>query len=304
MAFEDLLRRFARDLVARGRRPDTLRGYRSDLRRLAERVDAEGLTGTVIADHVASLASLAASTQARHLSALRSFLTWYDREVAGAGSAPLAPAVRRARTPAVAPASERNRRSEPMPSLPRAVDAALGQIPRQADRDQLFFGLLRHLGLRPGEALALRIEDIADDARHLDVPGRGGRRRRVLVDDLQVQLRLENWRLSSGRRSGALFPGNRGREHVSYQAMAKIWGRYAAAAGVPLQLTDLRRAHYDELVAAGLPLWVVGERLGLSALDAQATDASADSDDIIATALTSRRGPGERRTRSAERDVQ
>jgi len=44
------------------------------------------------------------------------------------------------------------------------VDALLDRIPLQASRDQLLFGLLANLGLRPGEALELRFEDF-DEAR-------------------------------------------------------------------------------------------------------------------------------------------
>ncbi|MFI5837711.1 tyrosine-type recombinase/integrase [Micromonospora sp. NPDC051300] len=52
-----------------------------------------------------------------------------------------------------------------------------------AERDRLLVGLLAHLGLRVGEALALRCEDLRHDAGHRTVliRGKGGRRRQLPV---------------------------------------------------------------------------------------------------------------------------
>jgi hypothetical protein len=47
-----------------------------------------------------------------------------------------------------------------------------------------------------------------------------------------------------------------------YQSMAGRWARYTAAVGVRVRLGDLRRFHAAELIAGGVPEWVVRERLG------------------------------------------
>ncbi len=59
-----------------------------------------------------------------------------------------------------------------------AVEAVLAVIPRQADRDQLMFGLLARLGLRPGEVLGLGVGDFDEAGGTLEVAGWGGARRR------------------------------------------------------------------------------------------------------------------------------
>lgn len=274
--FQELTARYLADLTARELRDQTVRGHRSDLRQLATRLGSRRLSEGVLVEHLASLERLAPATQARHLSTLRGFLTWYDSQCGTSGDGGLAQLVSSGPTVrATAPADVN-------PGRARDCDLALAAIPRQADRDHLFFGLLRRLGLRPGEALALQLDDIDDDARHLEVPGRGGRRRAVLVDDRSVHLRLVNWRKLSGRHSGAVFPGDAGRENVSYQAMSKAWARHTRKAGVRARMIDLRLAHQEELLAAGLPLWVIGERLGVRNVVLNSAAPSASGDELIA----------------------
>lgn len=280
MSFSGLAERYAQQLTSRGRRPATVRGYRSDLAKFGIRVDRDGMTVETIVAHLAWLNSLAPPTRARHMAALRSFLRWYDEFANLPEGAMLAAvlggAARESR--GTAPASDVRR---PAVDLVAATHV-LQVIPRQADRDQLFFGLLRHLGLRPGEALALNVADLRG-GDHLNVPGRGGRRRTILISNTELSLRLENWTRGSGRPEAPLFPGPSGRQPVSYQAMLKRWNRYCAIAGVLLKPGDLREAHYLELLAAGVPLEIIGERLGLQRLDMTGRrDSPSASDRIIA----------------------
>ena len=296
-------------LQARGRGPHTIRGYRGDLKGLLAVAGGSmaSIDDAVVAAYVASLAGLAPATRARRLAALRGFLTWATS--AGLVTAPaLAAASRLAPAPALAasaglttapglatvdvpedrlPASEqRPGPSSPGPVTVRAgdVDAALRMIPIFADRDQLLFGLLARLGLRPGEALALQVADVDTDEGILDVPGWGGRRRRVLIDDNELLTRIRNWLRVTGGTSGPLFRSPSGRGPLRYQSVAERWSRYTARAGVQLTLGDLRRAHSADLLAGGVPEWVVRDRLGQRTGELPGAGGSPDSADAAVRA--------------------
>ncbi len=229
-------------LVAAGRSAHTVRVYRIDLRRAA----AESLSTRVIR---ARLVGLAPAARARRVAALRGFWAWARAEGLVRGGLRL--------EPTAVPAGDRSRAPRP-----DDVRAALAVIPLQADRDQLLFGLLATLGLRPGEALGLRVEDVDAQAGELHVTGWGGRVRRVLVDDRVVLQRLRNWLRTNGSHTGPLFGSPTAEGALRYQSVARRWARYAERAGVRIGLGDLRRAHSAELLAGGVPEWVVRERLG------------------------------------------
>ncbi|UJP08764.1 site-specific integrase [Microbacterium sp. KUDC0406] len=140
--------------------------------------------------------------------------------------------------------------------------------------------MLARLGLRPGEALELQVEDFDETSASLSVPGWGGHRRRVLVDDRQILLRLSNYIRYTANPAGPLFTA-RGRDTpLRYQSVQHRWGQYCAEAGVVLQLSELRQAHAAELLAGGVPEHVVRERLGQrsGALGAAVSFSAADSD--------------------------
>ena len=253
MGWREALDSYLAELTERGRRPYTVRGYRSDLSGFVDHLEMAGsrLDLGVVTSYLSLLNGLAPATRARKRSALRGFLDWAHDHALTAD--PLADNVAVSRPP------------PPSGSPPPAradVEAVLAKIPLKADQDQLFFGLLARLGLRPGEALALCIEDFDEQAETLNVPGRGGVRRQVLVDDSQLLLRLVNWRLTTGRTSGPLFCAPGRTSPLRYQSMAARWARYCSAAGVSMRLGDLRRAHAAELLAGGVPEWVVRDRLG------------------------------------------
>ncbi|WP_229779074.1 tyrosine-type recombinase/integrase [Microbacterium maritypicum] len=135
-------------------------------------------------------------------------------------------------------------------------------IPHYADRDQLVLGLLAHLGLRPGEVLALQVEDFEEASASLFVTGWGGKRRRVLVDARDVLLRLSNYVRVSVSHSGPMFTASGRETPLRYQSVQHRWKQYCATAGVDVKLADLRRAHVAELVAGGVPEAVIRERIG------------------------------------------
>lgn len=142
------------------------------------------------------------------------------------------------------------------------MEASLGGIPRQADRDQLLFKLLALAGLRPGEALDLRIEDFDPVEGRLCVTGRGGVTRDVLVDDSELRLRLIHWIRATGRSSGPLFSGRGPGSSLRYESVRERWQRYATASGTHVSLSALRAAYAARLLAGGVPEWAVRDRLG------------------------------------------
>lgn len=243
--------RYLEWLAAAGRRPHTVRGYRTDLAGLIHRLSEDVPAPVAVAGWVTSLADLAPATQARRLSAARGFLRWAASQgVEGVGGDLLdQPRERPAQRQVVAPD-------------PATVHAVLASIPRQADRDQLLFKLVALAGLRPGEALAVRAEDFDASTGHLAVRGWGGASRQVLIDDPELQLRLTHWIRSTDRSTGPLFCAPGRSTPLRYQSAQERWKRYTAQAGVELGLGELRLHHAAQLLAGGVPEWVVRDRLG------------------------------------------
>ncbi|MFK3676502.1 tyrosine-type recombinase/integrase [Microbacterium sp. NPDC090218] len=235
-----------------GRRENTLRGYESDLRVLVECAAKRhgALDEQAVGEYLAWPTARSAATQARRLSVLRGLLR-------SCGRLDLLSAQHiAASTPATAPRSNAGR------DLRGDIESVFAAIPRQADRDQLLFRLIARLGLRPGEALALQIEDFEEQSASLYVTGWGGRHRRVLVDDNETLLRLTNYVRFSTQRSGPLFSAPGHETPLRYQSAQHRWAQYCSAAGVSLQLSDLRRAHAADLLSGGVSEFVVRERLG------------------------------------------
>ncbi|MHA7987669.1 tyrosine-type recombinase/integrase [Rathayibacter sp. CAU 1779] len=255
MGAREMVDSYLDELRRAGRRENTMRGYRTDL---ASLVECASLTGGVldvkaVAAYLERPDGASAATRARRLSALRGLLRW-------CGQLRLLDEAQKELPVRVSTAqrSEKGRQDV----RPADVHAVLATIPRHADRDQLLFGLLVRLGLRPGEALALRIEDFEETNRTLQVPGWGGVRRRVLVDDRQLVLRLMNLKRATGRVAGPMFTAPGQDTPLRYQSALEGWNRYCAAAGVTVHLADLRRLHAEELLAGGVPEAVVRDRLG------------------------------------------
>lgn len=244
------------ELEAAGRRPHTLRGYRGDLGTLVATVEANGgaLDEVAVRELRSWLDGLVPATRARRRSAASGFLRWAAAHGLAAGGL-----VDLLDGP---PTSLPGPRVAPAAPDAGEVEAALAAIPLQAELDQLVFGLMARAGLRPGEALALQVEDFDEAAESLEVGGWGGVRRRVLIDDPQVLMRLVNWRRRSGRTSGPMFCAPRRWVALRYQTLSQRWARYASTGGVTVRLGDLRRFHARALLEGGVPEWAVRARLG------------------------------------------
>lgn len=267
--WEALADRYLKWLELEGRRPHTIRGYRGDLAGLVRSLSAGPAGPAAVGDWAASLESLAPATRARRLSAGRGFLRWSASQGVEVEGVELM--------------EHRDERDRPHPVVapdPATVEAVLASIPRQADRDQLLFRLIASAGLRPGEALAVQVEDFDASFNHLRVQGWGGSSREVLVDDPELQLRLTHWIRALGRTSGPLFCASGRSTPLRYQSVQGRWKRYTARAGVELRLGELRLHHAAELLGGGVPEWAVRERLGQATGPLPTPQATSADDEI------------------------
>lgn len=246
---------FLLDLAQAGRSDHTLRAYRGDLARVAAAAPHLGdLSPTLLRAFFGSMSGLAPTTRARRQAAVASFTRWCFRD----GLLDADPMGRVARL-----------RQEP--PLPRGVtstqvDALLRAIPPHRLRDRLLFRLLATTGLRVGEALALHVEDchLERDDERLSVLGKGGRRRTVLLDDREVVRLLRRHLRERGYKHGPLFRAERGQPLTAlrYSSVQERFAGYAAAAGVPCSIHDLRHGHAQALVNGGVSLATIRKRLG------------------------------------------
>ena len=109
------------------------------------------------------------------------------------------------------------------------------------------------------EDLDLRLDD-----EHARVHGKGGTVRTVLLDDRGYVALLRLYLARAGYASGPLFRASiNGRGGpLSYDAAHHRWTKYCAAAGVEIDIHQLRHAHASELINSGASIEVVRRRLG------------------------------------------
>ncbi len=269
--WEGLVDRYLVWLEGQGRRAHTIRGYRGDLAGLVRVLRDQAAGRGAVAGWVESMEALAPATRARRLSAARGFLRWAASQGVEVDGVDLL--------------DQRGGHSRPgrvAAPDPAVVAAVLDVIPRQADRDQVLFKLIALAGLRPGEALAVSVEDFDASSGHLRVPGWGGSSRLVLVDDPELALRLTHWIRALGRATGLLFCAPGRSTPLRYQSILERWKRYTTRAGVELRLGDLRLHHAGQLLAGGVPEWVVRDRLGQPTGPLPAPPAGSADDAILA----------------------
>jgi integrase len=161
-------------------------------------------------------------------------------------------------------------------------------------RDAVAWRLLAYTGMRRGEALALRWRDLDMDAGRVSVrrsvglvrmkgegaefvegPTKSGKDRVVDLDP-QTVAALRSWRLARAgldlrlARDDALIFGDLGGRHLHPEFFTRRFTRSLALARRELgtevlpmiRLHDLRHTHATLLLAAGVPVKVVSERLG------------------------------------------
>jgi integrase/recombinase XerD len=253
----DAISAFLADLEQAGRSPATRQAYGSDLRLLAEHCPSvlDEVTPASLRSLFATMTHLAPSTRARRQSSAAAFFGWaYREELVDAD-----PMGRVARV----------RTEPPLPRglTPTQTAALLAAIPTSRLRDRTLFTVLATTGMRIGEALGLHVDDLTlerDDER-VQVLGKGGKRRTVLLDDPELLRLLRRFLREQGYRSGPLFRAERGTttSALTYQAVQARFAAYAATAGITgASLHDLRHGHAQALVNGGVSLSTIRKRLG------------------------------------------
>lgn len=257
-----LIDRFLEMMAAeRGASRNTLVAYRRDLEQAAEGVkgalgDADAAALRML---MADYRSLAASSAARKLSALRQFFAFLQ----GEGDRADNPALDIAR-----PATQR-----PLPRIlthadverlfERAGEEASGETPPAAAvRMLLLLELLYGSGLRASELVSLPRRAIAGTSEYLIVRGKGDKERLVPLSQ-RAREAFERWLPLVADGSPWLFPS--GKAHVSRVRLFQMLRDLAARAGVdPAGVSPhvLRHAFATHLLEGGADLRALQLMLG------------------------------------------
>lgn len=131
-------------------------------------------------------------------------------------------------------------------------------------RDRVFFELLYTCGLRIGEAVRLRIEDVNWEDSRLRVVGKGNMERRVYLKPY-VQKHLRDYVVENDL-TAYLFPGRKG--HITTKGMRDRFNIYAEEAELPEGVTPhtLRHAAAVHYLMGGAPITFVQDLLGHKSL--------------------------------------
>lgn len=258
----------------RGAADNTLLSYRNDLEDAADELAAApgGLAGAGPADlrsYLSRLAGrgLAASTQARKLSALRQFYRFLYAEGL--------------RTDDPTGTLERPRRARPLPKvlgeaevgalLERAGEEAAGEGPSAwaALRLHALIEVLYATGLRVSELVALPVSVARRDERFFVVRGKGGKERMVPLSQ-KAQAAMRAWARARAADpaladSPWLFPAGSASGHLPRQVFARELKSLAARAGISSAAISphvLRHAFASHLLQNGADLRAVQQLLG------------------------------------------
>ena len=258
-------------LLVKGRSEATVKGYRSDLRSLAEIAPLfDDFTLPTLRSWLAAgvRAGLARSTLARRTAAARAFSTWayehghLESDVAA-----------RLVTPKI------NRHLPDVVSPKRAGELVEAQINPDADgpeaaRDRAMLELLYATGMRVSELTGLDVDDVDLSRGLAKVTGKGNKQRVVPFGD-NAQAALDAWltrrgELAAKNKEGtaghALFLGSRG-GRIDVRQVRRVVERAAQRTGdSDLSPHALRHSAATHMLEGGADLRVVQELLGHSSL--------------------------------------
>ncbi|MET9243017.1 tyrosine-type recombinase/integrase [Nonomuraea sp. NPDC003709] len=244
---------FLTDLANAGASAHTRRAYRGDLIAFAAHHGEElgELTAAPVRAFLAELAELSPAGRKRKRAAVASFAKWAIRH-----DLLQANPMDRIDTVKVP-------KSLPRPAAAADVAKVLAVIcprrprkdlPLDRLRDRVLFETAYVCGARASEVCGLYVEDLdlRLDDEHVRVHGKGGS---VLLDDRGYVTLLKLYLARAGYSAGPLFRAsiNGCGGPLSYDAAHHRWQSYCAAAGVEIDIHQLRHAHASELVNAGCP---------------------------------------------------
>lgn len=260
----------------RGAAANTLAAYTRDLDAYLDGLRAAGnrletVDAAAIAGHMRALAKsgAAASTQARHLSAIRQLHRFlYSEGLRGDDPSGKVTAPRAQRAlPKVLSAEDVDALIETAQASAGAGGSAAARV--RAMRMLALVETLYATGLRVSELIALPAQAGRGDQPFLSISGKGGKERLVPLSEPARQAIAAWRRLRDGNPKLAASPflfvsGVRGR-HLTRQAFARDLKALAATAGLDPSLVSphvLRHAFASHLLQNGADLRVVQQLLG------------------------------------------
>lgn len=268
--------------VERRRAAHTLTNYQRDLaaffsfanQHLGKQVCINDLAALTLADFRSWLASLArdglsTTSRARHLSAVRHFFRWADRQGRFANLAldQLQAPKRRA-------------------ALPRAISSAdsaalLDEI--DIPRETALFALLYGSGLRIGEALGLDIADVRERDQII-IKGKGGKERLVPLLPAVRDALAAYIATRGATKAEPLFIGARGGRLQAGIAQRRL-RNWRVQLGLPEHLTPhaLRHSFATHLLAGGADLRTLQELLGHASLSTTQRYTALDTAQLLET---------------------
>ncbi|WP_208635852.1 tyrosine-type recombinase/integrase [Amycolatopsis thailandensis] len=163
----------------------------------------------------------------------------------------------------------------PRPAAAKDVQTVLARIctrrprkdvPLDRLRDRALFETAYVCGARAAEVCGLYVDDfdLRLDDEHVQIHGKGGTVRTVLLDDRGYVALVRLYLARSGYTSGPMFRAsiNGSGGPLSYDAAHHRWNTYCTAAGLDIDIQQLRHAHAAELINSGVSIEVVRRRLG------------------------------------------
>nr|VDG63371.1 tyrosine recombinase [Streptococcus thermophilus] len=254
-------------LLVKGRSEATVKGYRSDLRTLAEVAPTfDDFTLITLRGWLADAMrqGLARSTMARRTAAARSFSTWaYERGYLDSDVAA------RLVTPQI------NRHLPDVVTPSRAGELVEAEINPdahgpEAARDRAMLELMYATGMRVAELTGLDVDDVDTKQGLARVTGKGNKQRVVPFGERATSA-IEEWKARRaelvGEKSGhALFLGSRG-GRIDQRQVRRVVERAAQRTGdTDLSPHALRHSAATHMLEGGADLRVVQELLGHSSL--------------------------------------
>jgi integrase family protein len=253
---------------------NTLRSYQTDLLAFEQWCSREGVEVAKVNHRNLRLylaylkqAQYSTKTLNRHLSALRCFYKWMQREKLIATD------------PALALSNPRAPRNLPHTMTDSDVNRLLESCDTSTAvglRDRAFLEFLYATGARISEVATLKLEQIDLQNGTVRLFGKGSKERIVPLYESAIEWLKKYLRSSrptlllkdkSGRAHSALFISVRGND-MSADSLRKVFSSYLVAAGLDSSLSPhaMRHTYATELLGGGADLRIVQELLGHESL--------------------------------------
>jgi site-specific recombinase XerD len=172
------------------------------------------------------------------------------------------------------------------------IQAASGRAPTGV-RNRALVAMMYRSGLRPGEALALQLEDLDAEAGTVHVPARKGGARRITGVDATTRRLVAAWigrRAQRGIDPSAPLFCTLGGEPLKAAYVRELLPRLARRAGIPKRVHPLalRYANAAELAEEGLPAPMIDRHLGVAPVGAARRYRRPVSEREVAAAIAAR----------------